>query len=58
LFGKIILAGGLNPENVKEAITIVKPYGVDVSSGVEDFPGKKNHDKVKLFIKNAKSVKI
>ena len=57
-FGKIILAGGLNPENVKEAITIVKPYGVDVSSGVEDFPGKKNHDKVKLFIKNAKSVKI
>jgi len=57
-FGKIILAGGLNPENVQEAISIVKPYGVDVSSGVEDFPGRKNHDKVKLFIKNAKSVKI
>ncbi len=57
-FGKIILAGGLNPENVQEAISIVKPYGVDVSSGVEDFPGKKNHNKVKLFIKNAKSAKI
>jgi len=57
-FGKIVLAGGLTPENVQEAILMVKPYGVDVSSGVEDLPGKKNHDKVKLFIKNAKNVKL
>ncbi len=54
----LILAGGLKPENVKEAISMVKPYAVDVSSGVESRPGVKDHEKVFQFVKNAKEVKI
>ena len=46
----MVLAGGLRPENVAEAIEIVKPYGVDVVSGVEAEPGRKDHAKVEAFL--------
>ena len=54
----LILAGGLNPENVQDAVRVVKPYAVDVSSGVESQPGIKDSKKVFEFIKNAKEVEI
>jgi phosphoribosylanthranilate isomerase len=47
--GPVILAGGLTPENVGEAILQVKPFAVDVNSGVEYQPGRKNIDKLKTF---------
>lgn len=50
------LAGGLTPENVKEAIASSSPYGVDTSSGVEAEKGRKDHKKLKEFIENAKKV--
>ncbi len=53
----IILAGGLTPENVSEAISQTFPYGVDVSGGVEQSPGKKSPQKVIEFIKRAKLAK-
>jgi phosphoribosylanthranilate isomerase len=52
----IFLAGGLTPENVVEAVDWVKPYGVDVSSGVEAGPGKKDLAKVRDFIRAAKAI--
>jgi phosphoribosylanthranilate isomerase len=48
--GRMILAGGLNPENVARAIKTVKPYGVDVSSGIEISPGRKDHEKMREFV--------
>lgn len=52
---RVVLAGGLTDANVAEAIATVVPFGVDVSSGVEDAPGVKNSDKVARFLARARS---
>lgn len=57
-FGKIILSGGLTPDNIADAVRFVQPYGVDVSSGVEVEPGRKDPAKVRDFIARAKEVPL
>lgn len=52
-YGRVILSGGLTPDNVEEAIQTVSPYAVDTGSGVEASPGTKDHNKIKAFIENA-----
>jgi len=52
------LAGGLTPENVSEAIEIVNPYAIDISSGVEEEPGLKDFEKIERLMENLKSYKI
>ncbi len=49
-FGRVVLAGGLNPDNVGAGIEELHPYAVDVSSGVETTPGRKDYDKMRRFI--------
>jgi phosphoribosylanthranilate isomerase len=52
-YGPIILSGGLTPQDVRKAISQVRPYGVDVSSGVESAPGIKDHEKMRRFVEQA-----
>jgi phosphoribosylanthranilate isomerase len=54
---KLFLAGGLSPENISEAIELVRPYAVDACSALEDRPGIKNHERMRAFVELARSVK-
>jgi phosphoribosylanthranilate isomerase len=57
LVPKLYLAGGLSPENVADAIAMVRPYAVDACSSLESMPGKKDHDRMRAFVVAVRSVK-
>jgi phosphoribosylanthranilate isomerase len=57
LVPRLFLAGGLSTENVQQAISSVNPYAVDASSSLEDLPGKKNHQRLRAFVKSVREVK-
>jgi phosphoribosylanthranilate isomerase len=52
---RVILAGGLSPANIAEAIDVVRPFGVDVSSGVEESPGRKSPALIESFVFRARA---
>jgi phosphoribosylanthranilate isomerase len=52
--GRVVLAGGLGPENVRRAIEAVRPWAVDASSSLEASPGIKDHDRVRAFVEAAR----
>ena len=54
MYDTVILSGGLNPSNVREAVETVRPYAVDLNSGVEISPGVKDHDKIKAAVSAVK----
>ena len=54
--GNVVVAGGLTPANVVDAIEILKPWGVDVVSGVEASPGKKDPEKVRAFVNAVRTI--
>ena len=53
---KLFLAGGLSPENIENAVEIVRPYAVDACSALEDRPGKKNHERMRVFVNTVRGV--
>jgi phosphoribosylanthranilate isomerase len=53
--GRVVLAGGLGPENVGAAIAAVRPWAVDASSSLEVSPGVKDHDRVRAFVEAARA---
>ncbi|WP_213804813.1 phosphoribosylanthranilate isomerase [Granulicella sp. dw_53] len=55
---RLIVAGGLQHENVEEAIKVLQPWGVDVASGVESHPGRKDRERLAAFLANARKVKV
>jgi phosphoribosylanthranilate isomerase len=57
-FGSIIISGGLTPENVPEVVTTLHPFGVDVASGVESKPGKKDYEKMRRFIESVQRTDV
>ena len=57
LVPKLYLAGGLSPENICDAIKMVQPYAVDACSSLEDTPGIKNHERMRVFVSTVRSVK-
>ncbi len=53
--GRIVLAGGLGPENVQEAVATVRPWAVDASSSLESTPGIKDHGKIRVYVEAARA---
>jgi phosphoribosylanthranilate isomerase len=56
LVSKLYLAGGLSPENAGEAVSTVRPYAVDACSALEDKPGRKNHERMRAFVRSVRGL--